>query len=181
MPANPVQRIDIPDKVFAQRRFIHDTALPGLLHGRVLRPENSRAKLVALKEDAARAVPGLVAVVRDGNFAGVVSETEAGAEAALNALRKGATWTEGDALPDENDLAAFLKSQPVESTVIDTRTATSRRSEGAHAAPAIYPPLHRARVDRAVLRDGAMERQTASMSGPTARASISCATIWRWS
>src|SRR4051794_3225306 len=30
------QRLDIPDKVFAQARFIHDTALPGMLHGRVL-------------------------------------------------------------------------------------------------------------------------------------------------
>jgi nicotinate dehydrogenase subunit B len=117
------QRIDIPDKVFARRRFIHDTALPGLLHGRVLRPEHARAKLADLKEDAARAVPGLIAVVRDGSFAGVVCETEAGAEAALKALRKGASWSEGEALPDENDLAAFLKSQPVESTVIDTRTA----------------------------------------------------------
>ena len=117
------QRIDIPDKVFARRRFIHDTALPGLLHGRVLRGEHARAKLADLKEDAARAVPGLIAVVRDGSFAGVVCETEAGAEAALKALRKGASWSEGEALPDENDLAAFLKSQPVESTVIDTRTA----------------------------------------------------------
>jgi CO/xanthine dehydrogenase Mo-binding subunit len=119
------QRIDIPDKVFGNRRFIHDTALPGLLHGRVLRPEDARAKLLALREDTARAVPGFVAVMRDGSFAGVVCETEASATAALNALRKGATWSEGDALPDENDLAAFLKAQPVESTVIDTRTAAS--------------------------------------------------------
>jgi len=119
------QRIDIPDKVFAQRRFIHDTALPGLLHGRVLRPENARAKLVGLKEDATRAVPGFVAVVRDGSFAGVVCETEAAAETALKALRKGATWAEGEALPDEADLASFLKAQPVESTVIDTRTAAN--------------------------------------------------------
>jgi CO/xanthine dehydrogenase Mo-binding subunit len=116
------QRIDIPDKVFARRRFIHDTALPGLLHGRVLRGEHARAKLAGLKEDAARAVPGFIAVMRDGSFAGVVCETEAGADAALKALRKGASWSEGEKLPDEDDLAAFLKSQPVESTVIDTRT-----------------------------------------------------------
>jgi CO/xanthine dehydrogenase Mo-binding subunit len=119
------QRIDIPDKVFGNRRFIHDTTLPGLLHGRVLRPENARAKLASLKEDAARAVPGFVAVMRDGSFASVVCETEASATAALNALRKGASWSEGDALPDESDLAAFLRSQPVESTVIDTRTAAN--------------------------------------------------------
>jgi nicotinate dehydrogenase subunit B len=119
-----VQRIDLPDKVFARPRFIHDSALPSMLHGRVLRPGRSRAKLAELSEDGARAIPGLVAVVRDGSFAGVVSETEDGAETALSALRKGATWAASEALPDENDLAAFLKAQPVETTIIDARAST---------------------------------------------------------
>ena len=119
-----VPRVDVPDKVFAHPRFIHDFTLPSMLHGRVLRPERSRASLAELNENDARAVAGLVAVVRDGSFAGVVSETEHGAEAALGALRKGATWSAGEALPDENDLAAFLKAQPVESTIIDTRTSS---------------------------------------------------------
>src|SRR5207237_5397206 len=103
-------RIDIPDKVFAQARFIQDCAPPGSLHGRVLRPELSRAKLTDLKEDGARAVAGLVAIVRDGSFAGVVCETEHGAETALKALRRDATWDGGEELPDEDDLAAFRKS-----------------------------------------------------------------------
>jgi len=119
-----VQRVDLPDKIFARPRFIHDSALPSMLHGRMLRPERSRAKLAELREEDARAVAGLVAVVRDGSFAGVVSETEHGAEAALKALRKGATWSAGEALPDENDLAAFLKAQPVQSTIIDTRASS---------------------------------------------------------
>ena len=123
LAGNSIQRIDIPDKVLGRPRFIHDQALAGMLHGRVLRPENARAKLVELKEDGARAVPDLVAIVHDGSFAGVVSETEHGAEAALNALRKGATWSDGEPLPDENDLASFLKAQPSESTVIDKKTA----------------------------------------------------------
>jgi nicotinate dehydrogenase subunit B len=120
-----VQRVDLPDKVFARPRFIHDCSLPSMLHGRVLRPERSRARLAGLHEDGAHAVAGLVAIVRDGSFAGVVSETEDGAEAALKALRKDATWAAGEALPDENDLAAFLKAQPVESTIIDTRTSAN--------------------------------------------------------
>src|SRR6202790_1008627 len=124
LAGNSVQRLDIPDKVFAQPRFIHDQALPGMLHGRVLRPELSGAKLADLSEDGARAVAGLVAIVRDGNFSGVISETEAGAEAALNMLRKGATWSSGETLPDENRLAEFLKAQPVESSVVDKKTAS---------------------------------------------------------
>ncbi|MFH0301952.1 molybdopterin cofactor-binding domain-containing protein [Bradyrhizobium sp. 31Argb] len=125
LAGDSVHRIDIPDKVFARPRFIQDWSLPATLHGRVLRPENSRARLIELNEDGARAVAGLVAIVRDGSFAGVVSETENGAEAALNALRKSATWSEGEILPDENDLAAFLKSQPLESVVISTRAAST--------------------------------------------------------
>ena len=125
LAGSSVQRIDIPDKVFARARFIQDYLPPDTLHGRVLRPELSGARLADLKEDGARAVTGLIAVVRDGSFAGVVCETEHGAEAALKALRKGATWSGGEALPDENNLASFLKSQPVESTLIDTRKAAS--------------------------------------------------------
>ncbi len=121
-----VQRVDIPDKVFSHPRFIHDFALPGMLHGRVLRPELSAAKLVNLSEDRARAVAGLVAIVRDGNFTGVISETEDGAEAALKALRKEAIWSSGEALPDEDRLAEWLKAQPSEPTVIDTKTASGK-------------------------------------------------------
>ena len=125
LAGSSAQRIDIPDKVFAQPRFIQDCAPAEALHGRVLRPEICGARLAELKEDGARQVAGLVAIVRNGNFAGVVCETEHAADAALKALHKGATWLGGDPLPDENDLAAFLKSQPVESTVIDTRNSSS--------------------------------------------------------
>jgi CO/xanthine dehydrogenase Mo-binding subunit len=124
-----VQRVDIPDKVFAHPRFIHDFALPGMLHARVLRPELSAAKLVTLSEDQARAVGGLVAIVRDGNFVGVVSETEDGAQAALKALRKSATWSSGETLPDEERLAEWLKAQPSEQTVVDTKTTSGKRAK----------------------------------------------------
>ena len=122
-----VQRIDIPDKAFARPRFIHDLALPGLVHGRVLRPEISGAKLIALNEETARAVPGLVAIVRNGGFAGVVADSEAAAEAALTALRKGGKWSAGEPLPDEDDLAGFLRSQPVETSLVDSRTTEPAR------------------------------------------------------
>jgi nicotinate dehydrogenase subunit B len=124
LAGSSIQRVDIPDKVFAHPRFIHDQPLPGMLHGRVLRSELSAAKLVDLPEDGARAVARLVAIVRDGNFAGVVSETEDGAEAALKALRKSATWSAGATLPDESALAEWLKAQPAEPTTIDNKTAS---------------------------------------------------------
>jgi CO/xanthine dehydrogenase Mo-binding subunit len=123
LAGNSIQRLDIPDKVFARPRLIHDQTLSGMLHGRVLRSEMPAAKLVSLTEDGARGIAGLVAIMRDGNFAGVVSETEDGAEAALKALRKGADWSPGETLPDEGALAEWLKAQPAESTVIDKKVA----------------------------------------------------------
>lgn len=123
-----VQRVDIPDKVFARPRFIHDHALPDLVHGRVLRPDISGARLIALDEGTAHAVSGLIAIVRDGGFAGVIADSEVAVEAALKALRKGATWSAGEPLHDENDLAGFLRSQPVETTIIDTRAAATTKA-----------------------------------------------------
>ena len=125
----PAPRLDIPDKVFGKPRFIQDLVLPGMLHARVLRAPSPGAALTALDEAAAKDVPGLIAVVRDGSFAGVVAETEAAAQAAVARLGKAATWTPGEALPDEADLCAWIKSQPVETTPIDTRPARDAASK----------------------------------------------------
>jgi nicotinate dehydrogenase subunit B len=125
LAGHSVQRLDIPDKVFGRPRFIHDTPLPGTLHGRVLRSELTQAKLVELNEERAREIEGLVAIVRDGNFAGVVCESEATAEAALAVLRKGATWSAGEALPNEDDLAEWLKGQPAQLAVISDKQPAS--------------------------------------------------------
>ncbi|HLJ00298.1 MAG TPA: molybdopterin cofactor-binding domain-containing protein [Bradyrhizobium sp.] len=125
LAGNSVQRLDIPDKVFGRPRFIQDCVLPGMLHGRVLRAELSQATLTGLNEDRARQVDGLVAIVRDGNFAGVVGETETGAETALAALRKGAIWTPRGALPDEDRLAEWLRHQPADLVTIAHKEAAS--------------------------------------------------------
>jgi CO/xanthine dehydrogenase Mo-binding subunit len=125
LAGHSLQRLDIPDKVFGRPRFIHDTPPPGTLHGRVLRAELSQAKLVELNEEGARKIDGLVAIVRDGNFLGVVCETEAAAEAAARALRKGATWSSPATLPDEEDLAEWLKQQPAEIAVISEKKSAS--------------------------------------------------------
>jgi CO/xanthine dehydrogenase Mo-binding subunit len=123
LAGHSVQRLDIPDKVFGRPRFIHDTSLPGLLHGRVLRADLSHATLTDLNEDRARKMEDLIAIVRDGNFAGVVCETEAGAEAALTALRKGATWASRETLPDEDGFAEWSKRQPAQTAVIASKKA----------------------------------------------------------
>jgi CO/xanthine dehydrogenase Mo-binding subunit len=118
-----VTRIDIADKVFGRPRFIHDRAFDELLHGRVLRPATPGAKLVTLDAAVAERMPGVVAVVRDGSFIGVVAETEQAAAAAIERLRAAAQWSAGFELPDETQLAQWLRSRPVETTTVDKREA----------------------------------------------------------
>ncbi len=87
---HPAPRLDLPDKVYGRPRYLHDLELPRMLHGRVLRPPSPAATLESLDESGARAMPGVVAIVRDGSFVGVLAEHEVTALAALERLRAGA-------------------------------------------------------------------------------------------
>ena len=60
------QRLDIPDKVMGRPIFLQDMRLPGMVHGRVVRPPSYGAELVRLDEAAVRKLPGIIAVARDG-------------------------------------------------------------------------------------------------------------------
>ena len=66
-----------------------DMKLPGMLHGRVLRPDRFNAKLVSLDASAAKAMNG-VTVVRDGDFVGVTAMTTSAASSAVGAFK--AEW-----------------------------------------------------------------------------------------
>jgi CO/xanthine dehydrogenase Mo-binding subunit len=132
-----VERLDIPDKVYGRSRFIQDLELPGLLYGRVLRPPSPRASLASLDGSAASALPGVVAIVRDGNFVGVLAEREEVAVAALAKLRAGTKWNESETLPDQANFADWLKTQPLDTKVVDTRE-TAAPAEVARTVRARY-------------------------------------------
>lgn len=114
-------RLDLPDKIMGRARFVQDLLPPQLLHGRVLRPPSPGATLESLDEAKARALPGVVAVLRDGSFVAVAAEREEVALAALERLRAGARWRESATLPDETRIAEWLRSQPHETTPVASR------------------------------------------------------------
>jgi len=122
----PVPRLDIPAKLTGAA-FIHDLELPGMLHGRVLRPPSYRATLVSLDDAAVRALPGVVAIVRECNFIGVVATREEQAIKAMQALARAAVWKEQADLPDADAMPDFLRAQPAEDEVL-------REKSGAPAA-----------------------------------------------
>lgn len=85
----PVPRFDIPPKVRGEYRYVGDLRVPGMLHGRVIRPPEAGAKLLRVEDSAA--IPGLVKIVRHGDFLGVVCEREEQAIAAARSLK--AEWS----------------------------------------------------------------------------------------
>jgi len=161
-----VPRLDLPDKLAGRPRFAHDLALPGMVYGRVVRPPSRAAALQSLDAARALALPGVVTVVRDGDFLGVVAEREEVALAAADRLRADATWEERATLPDESDLPAFLTAAPAVGTVVaDTG--------GQDPDPARGNGFHEARYDRPYLAH-------ASMGPSTATALVTGATLQVW-
>lgn len=95
-----VPRHDLPALLEGQGVFIHDLQPPGLLHGRVLHPPRTGAELLACDLPAVRDLAGVRWAGRSGTLSGVVADTSARADAALQRLADGTRWQHLP-LPDE--------------------------------------------------------------------------------
>src|SRR6185437_6562178 len=104
-------RPDIPAKVSGRHVFVHDLAMPGMWHGRVIRPPAIGARLVAVDE---RSIAGLsgVRIVRIRDFIGVVAESEWTALRAARQLKL--DWSEAATLPEQARLFAVVREAPVD-------------------------------------------------------------------
>jgi nicotinate dehydrogenase subunit B len=131
-----VPRRDIPAKVTGGAAYVQDLRLPGMLHGRVARPPRYGAKLDSFDEAAVKALPGVVAVVRDGSFLGVIAAREEQAIKARDALKRSARWSGGEELPDPAKIYERLLSLSMEDKVISDKQAPL--PEGATRIAATY-------------------------------------------
>ena len=117
-----VPRRDIPSKVTGGQSYVQDMRLPGMVFGRVVRPPSYRAQLVSFDEAAIRSMPGVVALVRDGNFLGVAAKREEQAIKAAQALRASAKWNETPDLPPPPPaLFEHLQSMPTQDKVVSEK------------------------------------------------------------
>ena len=116
-------RVDLPAKVTGGAVYVHDIRLPGMVHGRAVRPPRYGAKLVSVDESKARAIPGVLAVVRDGSFLGVVAEREENAIKARAALIESAQWEGGGNLPEQAKLFEHMMTMPSIETVTNEKKA----------------------------------------------------------
>ncbi len=113
-----VPRVDLPAKATGELVYVHDVRVPGMLHGRVVRPPYAGVdagpfvgtSLIAVDEASVRHIAGMVAVVRIGDFVGVVAEREENAVRAAAQLK--ITWKPTPTLPDLKDIETALRANP---------------------------------------------------------------------
>src|SRR5450631_1306518 len=140
-----VPRTDLPAKATGEAVYVHDVRVPGMLHGRVVRPPYAGVdsgpfvgtSLIALDEASVRDIPGLVAVVRIGDFVGVVAEREENAVKAAAQLK--VSWKPAPTLPDLKDVETALRANPsVPRTLIDKGDVDAAIAAAAKPMPRTY-------------------------------------------
>jgi len=103
------RRYDIPPKVDGSLKWAVDAKVPGMLHARNVKPPTAGAQLVSVDEASVGNVPGLVKVVRKGNYLAVVCERE---EQAIQAARQlKAEWQKPATapFPASDDLFTYMR------------------------------------------------------------------------
>ncbi len=141
------ERIDLADKVFGQARFIQDLRLPGLQHGRVLRPPTLDATLAHWPAQDVAALPPGVRCWIDGRFIAIVAATEREADAAASRLAGKIKWLAGAPLPEAHALDAFLRTAPHETTTTAERGENVWPVDGLqHSAVYLKPYLAHASI-----------------------------------
>ncbi|PTQ07774.1 aldehyde dehydrogenase [Sphingomonas oleivorans] len=112
------RRVDIPAKAAGDLTFVHDMRVPGMLHGRVVRPPYAGVdagdfvgnSLIAVDEGSIAHIPGIIKLVVIGDFIGIVATREEWAVAAMQSLR--AEWKPTPSIPDLGDLATAISANP---------------------------------------------------------------------
>ena len=127
----PVPRVEIPAMVTGQFEFVQNVRVPGMLHGRVVRPPAVGATLVAVDEGSVSGMPGVVKVVVRKNFVGLVAQKPW--QAVQAAARLKATWTAGSGLPAHRAFHDLLRRQ---TPTRDTFLVNSKDVDDALAAAA---------------------------------------------
>jgi nicotinate dehydrogenase subunit B len=136
-------RTDIPAKATGAEVFVHDKRVPGMLHGRVVRPPYAGVDagefvgntLEAVDEASIAHLPGIRAVVVIRDFVGVVAEREEQADAAMRALK--VTWKPWPGMPPLDDLQGAIRNNP------SKRRVLVERGDVAGAIAAAAQPMQR--------------------------------------
>lgn len=106
-----IRRPEIAANVTGTFTYVQDFKVPGMAHGRVIRPPAMGATLLSVDESSVAHIPGLVKVVRQGNFLAVTAETEWAAIKGAQQLKT--DWSQWADLPDESHLWEYVRATKV--------------------------------------------------------------------
>ena len=132
----PYPRTDIVNMVTGGEVYVQDLRLPGMLHARVYRPPSYGARVISIPSDRVEVMPGVVKLVRDGDFIGVIAAEEYQAIKALQVLQMDSKWEQISLHPRQDllmkEMMAEAEGEEVE------KTLESPFSENIKTVSAIY-------------------------------------------
>lgn len=134
----PIPRPDLPAIVTGQFEFVHNVRVPGMLHGRVVRPPAVGATVASVDENSVRDMPGVVRVVVKKNFIGVVAQKPWQALQAASRLK--VTWTPGTGLPSQAQFPDYLRRQKAtrDTLLVDSKEVDQKLAQAATTVKATY-------------------------------------------
>lgn len=161
-------RPDLRGLVDGSRLFVGDLRRDGMVHARVVRPPGPAAVLQDVDEAPARALSGVLAVLRRGSFLGVVAEREEQALAGADLLRRRSRWEGPETLPQGVSLPGWLRAQADEAFLI---------RDGTPVGPGEEPDTstewtHRASYSRPYLMHGSIGPSAAMALWESGRLSV---------
>jgi CO/xanthine dehydrogenase Mo-binding subunit len=117
--------------------FVHNVHVPGMVHGRVVRPPEAGATIASVDEKSVEHVPGLIKVVVRNNFIGVVAEKQWQAAQAAKTLK--VTWKPGTGLPAQKDFYDHMRKQPSrEVMLVNSKDVDDKLKSSSHVLKATY-------------------------------------------
>jgi CO/xanthine dehydrogenase Mo-binding subunit len=115
-----VPRLDLTPKILGQAMFVQELRPKGMAFGQVVRPPTYGARLIAVDTAPIARMPGVIKVLRDGSFLGVIATREGQAQAAALALQQSCQWQVPRALPGTDGMPDWLlKTKP--DRIIETK------------------------------------------------------------
>jgi len=137
--ARPPQ-IDIPGKVSGKYTYVHNIRIPGMLHGRLVRPrgqgafgDGTLANIVSIDESSIKHIPG-ARVVRRQNFLGVVAPKEYDAIQAASQLK--VKWEDPPKISGSGNLYSQMREFDSKGMAPATRAFNSGNFDTAFAGAA---------------------------------------------
>jgi len=133
----PIPRPDLAPLVTGRFEFVHNVRLPGMLHGKVVRPPAVGATVMSVDESSVKDLPGVVKVVVKKNFVGVVAQKPWQALQAANKLK--VTWSPGAGLPSHADFYEHVRKQPArDNLMVDSKDVEQKLGEATTVLKATY-------------------------------------------